>query len=92
MRDGVEEFERLLDDVLREVANPEPVEDLKQRVMIQMEIAAAEDSELERMANSAVGWTLFKEKEKQEGVFASAWSSLQELVWPSKLPPLVLEE
>ncbi len=46
MRDQRDEFEMLLDDVLREVANPEPEEDLKQRVMMQMEIAAAQDSEL----------------------------------------------
>jgi hypothetical protein len=31
-RDSMEEFEMLLDDVLQEIANPEPVEDLKQRV------------------------------------------------------------
>jgi protein TonB len=91
MRDQVEEFEMLLDDVLREVANPEPVEDLKRRVMMQMEMAAAQDSELREAAKSAVGVALFEEKQKQEGFFASAWSSLRELVWPSKLPPLVLE-
>ena len=81
----------LLDDVLREVANPEPEEDLKQRVMMQMEMAAAQDSELREAAKSAVGVALFETKQKQEDVFASAWSSLRELVWPSKLPPLVLE-
>ena len=91
MRDQAEEFEMLLDEVLREVANPEPEEDLKQRVMMQMEMATAQDSELERMAQSAAGVALFETKRKQEGVFASAWSSLRELIWPSKLPPLVLE-
>jgi protein TonB len=91
MRDQVEEFDMLLDDVLREVANPEPEEDLKQRVMMQMERAAGQDSELREAGKSAVGVALFEEKQKQEGVFASAWSSLRELVWPSKLPPLVLE-
>ena len=34
---------------------------------------------------------LFEEKQKQEGVFRSLWSGLRELVWPNKLPPLVLE-
>jgi periplasmic protein TonB len=88
MRDAMEEFEMLLDDVLHEVANPQPVEGLKQRVMMRMEMAAAQPSELERMAKSVA---LFEEKQKQEGVLASAWSSLRELVWPGKLPPLVLE-
>ena len=91
MRDQAKEFEMLLDDVLREVANPEPEEDLKQRVMLQMEMAAAQDSELREAAKSAVRVSLFEEKQRQESVFASAWSSLRELVWPSKLPPLVLE-
>jgi protein TonB len=87
----VEEFEMLLDDVLREVANPEPDEDLKQRVMMQMEAAAAQDLELREVGKTAARVALFEEKQKQEGVFTSAWSSLRELVWPRKLPPLVLE-
>ncbi len=91
MRDQEKQFEMLLDDVLREVANPEPEEDLKQRVMMQMETAAAQDSELREAGKSAVGVALFEAKQKQEGVFASTWSSLRELVWPKKLPPLVLE-
>ena len=41
MRDAMEEFEMLLDDVLREVANPEPAKGLMQRVMMRMEMAAA---------------------------------------------------
>ena len=91
MKDQRDEFEMLLDDVLREVANPEPEEDLKHRVMMQMEMAAAQDSELHDAGKSAAGVALFEGKQRQEGVFASAWSSLRELVWPSKLPPLVLE-
>jgi protein TonB len=84
MRDAMQEFEMLLNDVLHEVANPEPVEGLKQRVMMRMEMAAAQSSELENVA-------LFEEKQKQEGVLSSLCSSLRELVWPNKLPPLVLE-
>ena len=91
MRDQVEEFEMLLDDVLREVANPEPEEDLKHRVMMQMEMAAAQDSELHEAAKSLVGTALFIGGPKQLGLCGSLWSSLRELVWPSKLPPLVLE-
>jgi protein TonB len=80
----MEEFEMLLDDVLRDVANPEPVEDLQHRVMMQMEIAAGQASELQAE-------TLFEGAPQQEGVFRSLWSSLRELVLPDKLPPLVLE-
>jgi protein TonB len=88
MRDQVEEFEMLLDDVLLEVANLEPVEDLKQRVMMQIEMAAAEVSELEFVTGTA---SLFEGTPKQEGLASSIWRSLRELVLPSKLPPLVLE-
>ncbi|HWZ00456.1 MAG TPA: hypothetical protein VNX17_05220, partial [Edaphobacter sp.] len=88
MRDAMKEFEMLLNDVLHEVANPEPVEGLKQRVMMRMEMAAAQSSELESMAKSMA---LFEEKQKREGVLASLWSSLRELVRPNELPPLVLE-
>jgi protein TonB len=80
----MEEFEMLLDDVLRDVANPEPVEDLRHRVMMQMEIAAGPASQLQAE-------TLFEGAPQQEGVFRSLWSSLRELVLPDKLPPLVLE-
>ena len=90
MRDQVE-FEMLLDEVLREVANPEPEEGLKQRVMMQMETAAAQVSELQVTATHAVGIGLFEMELRQEDVFSSLWSSLREFVWPSKLPPLVLE-
>jgi periplasmic protein TonB len=91
VRDQADEFEMLLDDVLREVANPEPVEDLKQRVMMQMEIAAAQDSELRDEGKGAAGTVLFDCGPKQLGLCGSLWSNLLELVWPSKLPPLVLE-
>ncbi len=89
--DSMEEFEMLLDDVLLEIANPEPVEDLKQRVMMQMEMAAVQASELQDTDTQAMGIGLFETELKPEGVFASLWRNLRELVWPSKLPPLVLE-
>jgi periplasmic protein TonB len=91
MRDAMKEFEMLLDDVLHEVANPEPVEGLKQRLMMRMEMAASQASEPEGVSKRVAGGALFEEKEKQEGVLGSLWSSLRELVWPNKLPPLVLE-
>jgi protein TonB len=88
MRDAME-FEMLLDDVLREVANPEPVEGLKQRVMMRMEMAAARSSAL--AGKNVAAFALLEGGPKREGLFRSLWSSLRELVLPSKLPPLVLE-
>lgn len=73
-----------LDDVLQEIANPEPVEDLKQRVMMQMEMAAVPSSKPQ-------GWALFEGGPKEEGVFRSLWNNLRDLVLPNKQPPLVLE-
>jgi protein TonB len=80
----MEEFEMLLDDVLQEIANPEPVEDLKQRVMMQMEMAAVPSSEPQGLA-------LFEGGPQEEGVFRSLWNNLRDLVLPNKQPPLVLE-
>jgi protein TonB len=83
MKDTIE-FEMLLDDVLREVANPELVDGLMQRVMMRMMEAAAQASELQKVV-------LFEGGPKEEGVFRSLWNGLQELVSPSMLPPLMLE-
>jgi periplasmic protein TonB len=91
MRDQVEEFEMLLDDVLREVANPEPEEGLRQRVMMRMEMAAQQASEMREVEPHALGIGLFEMEMRREDVFRSLWSSVREFVWPSKLPPLVLE-
>jgi protein TonB len=87
MRDQMEEFEMLLDDVLREVANPQPGAGLKQRVMMRLEMAAAQTSELHGMAE--VG--LLDGGTKQESIFSSLWSGLREWVLPNRLSPLVLE-
>ena len=87
MRDAMEEFEMLLDDVLREVANPEPAKGLKQRVMMRMEMAAAQSSALHGMAE--VG--LLDGGTKQESIFRSLWSGLRELLLPTGLSPLVLK-
>ncbi len=84
MRDQMEEFEMLLDDVLREVANPHPGAGLKRRVLMRLEMAAAQASEL-----PAVG--LLDGGPKQEGIFSSLWSGLWELLLPNRLSPLVLE-
>jgi protein TonB len=91
MRDAMEEFEMLLNDVLREVANPEPVDGLKQRVMLRMELAATQTSELHEVAAAGLGIGLFDSEMRQESVFHSLWSGLRELVMPKRLAPLVLE-
>jgi protein TonB len=91
MRDAMEEFEMLLDDVLREVANPEPVEGLKRRVMMRLEMAAAQASELQGATGVGLGIGLFDVETKQGGIFSSLWSGFRELVMPNRLPPLVLE-
>jgi protein TonB len=90
MRDQLGEFEVLLNDVLHEVANPEPTEDLKRRVMLRMEMAAAQLTERKDASAQVVDAMLF-EGGREEGLFHSLWSSLRELVLPAKLPPLVLE-
>jgi protein TonB len=59
VRDQRDEFEVVLDDVLREVANPEPEEDLKHRVMMQMEMAATRDSQLPEAGTFVPGFSLF---------------------------------
>lgn len=83
MKDAME-FEMLLDDVLREVANPEPEEGLMQRLSARMEMAAA--SGIYECAPAA----LFESGPKQEGLFRSIWSGLRELVSPKELLPLTL--
>ena len=87
MRDEMVEFEMLLDDVLREVANPQPGTGLKQRVMMRMEMAAAQVSELRGMER--VG--LLGGGTKQESILSSLWGGLRELVLPNRFSPLVLE-
>jgi protein TonB len=89
MKDAME-FEMLLDDVLRGVANPEPGDGLKQRVMMRMEMVAVRGSEIEGAAAHAAGIGLFEMELKGEGVFSSLWNSLREMVFPTNLPPLVL--
>ena len=87
MRDQMEEFEMLLDDVLREVANPQPGTGLKQSVMMRLEMAAAQALEPRGMAEAG----LLDGVTKQESVLHSLWSGLRELMLPNRLSPLVLE-
>jgi len=83
----MEEFEMLLDDVLREVANPQPGTGLKQSVMMRLEMAAAQALELRGMAEAG----LLDGVTKQESILHSLWSGLRELMLPNRLSPLVLE-
>ena len=68
MKDAME-FEMLLDDVLREVANPEPETGLMQRVMLPVEKTLA----LERYETAQA--SLFEGELKQE------WSLKVDLEW-----------
>jgi periplasmic protein TonB len=105
MRDQME-FDMLLDEVLREVANPEPVESFEQRVMRRIEVGQTdgarvlvaagyiEKSQVERFqiaANATNGKGLFGTGLREQGVFGSLWSGVRDLIFPAKLPPLVLE-
>jgi protein TonB len=87
MRNAMKEFEMLLDEVLREVANPQPGTGLKQRVMVRLEMASAQALELNGMAEIGLlgGGT------KQENILSSLWGGLRELVLPNQVSPLVLE-
>ncbi|HXC95926.1 MAG TPA: TonB family protein [Edaphobacter sp.] len=82
MRDAIE-FEMLLDDVLREIANPEPEAGLMQRVMARVEMAAASG------ACEASSLALFEGELKQEGLFRSIWNGLRELIVPHEAPLLL---
>jgi periplasmic protein TonB len=82
MRDQMEEFEMLLDDVLREVANPEPADGLGQRIMLRVEMSVVQAPVVQMgLADGAM---------RPEGVVRSLWSSLRELIVPNGLSPLVL--
>jgi periplasmic protein TonB len=97
MRDQLKEFEMLLDDVLCEVANPEPVEGLEQRVMRQIHVEQS-SSVLAGVVVGGQDWVsgdaggrAFFAGTQELGVFESLWSSVRDLLFPRKLPPLMLE-
>ena len=90
MRDAME-FEMLLDEVLREVANPEPMNGLKQRLIARMEMASARAFEMQVVAKTDAAGGLFAMEPRREGLLVSIWSGLLELVSPAMLPPLALE-
>src|SRR5579862_3279920 len=89
MKDAME-FEMLLDDVLHEVANPEPEDGLKQRLIARMEIASVQAFGMHGAAKT-VASGLFAIEPRQESLLVSIWNGLRELVSPVMLPPLALE-
>jgi periplasmic protein TonB len=97
MRDQME-FEILLEEVLREVANPEPVEGLQQKVMRQIHVeqslgvlAGVVADERDREALGDASGRTFFAGTQELGIFGSLWGSLRDLLFPRKLPPLTLE-
>jgi protein TonB len=97
------EFDEILDEVLRGFANPEPTGGLQQRVMRQVRTARAVEGLEEaaahgrdwakqpEMASGLVGARLFESDGSEEGIFRSLWGGVRDLLFPAKLPPLVLE-
>jgi protein TonB len=97
MRDQVE-FEMLLEEVLREVANPEPMEGFEQRVMRQIHVeqssgvlAGVAAGDQDRQALGDAGGVKLFAGMREYGVFESLWSGVRDLLFPAKLPPLTLE-
>jgi protein TonB len=80
MRDEIE-FEMLLGSVLHDVANPEPVNGLEQRVMSAARVAASPVADVLVLAGGL----------SSESIFASLWNGVREALFPRRLPPLVLE-
>jgi periplasmic protein TonB len=97
------EFDKILDDVLHEFANPEPTEELQQRVMRQVRSAGTAEGLVEAVAcgrgwseqqEMALVWSgplLLRADGREEGIFRSLWSGIRDLLFPAKLPPLVLK-
>jgi len=83
----------MLDEVLNELANPEPTTVLPQRVMltIQMEHSAVVSAEAGKSWIGSVESAPFAPAPQQQSVFGSLWSGLRDLLFPAQLPPLVLQ-
>jgi len=97
MRDQME-FDMLLEEVLREVANPESVEGFEQKVMRQIHVeqnsvvlAGVITREQDRQTFDEAGGRIFFTGIQRQGVFESLWSGVRDLLFPRKLPPLTLE-
>jgi len=73
------QFDVLLDSVLHEAANLAPTEGMGQRVLAMMR------------PEPIAGVLLAAGEISSEGIFASLWNGVRGLLFPVKLPPLVLE-
>jgi periplasmic protein TonB len=97
------EFDGILDEVLREIANPEPTGGLQQRMMRQVRMAVSAERLVEDAARGRswryqperasrwAGVPLFEADGGEGGIFGSLWNGVRDLFFPAKLPPLVLE-
>jgi protein TonB len=83
------EFEDLLQSVLHNAANPEPTNNMEQR-MLRACTAPSVDAIASVQTNPQPA-TAFHPALAEESVFLSLWRSLRELLSPRPLPPLVLE-
>lgn len=79
------EFEMLMDSVLHERANPEPSNDLTQRI-VSLSGAGAASAAMDR----AVDGLVLTEKLAVGGTLSSLWNGMRDLLFPKKLPPLTL--
>ena len=79
----MDEFDVLLDQVLVEVANVESARDLREGLMLRV----AEEAVVTRPVIAQ----LFGEELRREGVFQSLWVGLRDVLFPARLPELVLE-
>ena len=90
-----EEFDMLLNEVLEELANPEPTTKLQEKVMMRLRLAQTIPDGLAapraRALRSTSRRPVFQSVPESQGIFASLSNSLRDLVWPKRLPPLVLE-
>jgi protein TonB len=80
MRDEIE-FEMLLGSVLHETANTVPSDGLEQRVISAACVAVLPVADVLVLAGGL----------SSESIFASLWNGVRDLLFPRKLPPLVLK-
>jgi periplasmic protein TonB len=79
------EFDGLLDGVLRDAANPASPVGLEQRISARVWAERGEQSV------GSMSLNLLPAVAQEGGVFASLWGNVRDVLFPAKLPPLVLE-
>jgi protein TonB len=85
MRDDIQ-FEVLLNSVLHEAANPAPPGGFELRV-----IAASQKEAMEGLLQPVAGSLLRAGEISSEGIVTSLCNGVRDLLFPRKLPPLVLQ-